>query len=604
MRYVQSTWLSRLTHPAVILVIVLLIAAYLRVSGHNWDQGHFLHPDERFIVDTAIQHLLLPPDTTLGDLMDPNRSPLNLRGGGQAYSYGTLPLYAVKLVSVALYLITGDSFFPGHFGVTQTGRLLTALFDALTVLPLFGIGVRLWSVRIGLFCAGLYALSVLPIQIAHIFSSEPLMTLFATCVLLCSILVAQTGKRRYAALAGLSVGLAMACKLSAAPLLVLPMLGIAIFWWSSRNEGEASLAPVRLRHIAALGLLPSLFALVGWFLADPYAVLDFNVYWQQVSFQLDIQRGLVDEVYTRKFVGTWPVLYPWLQLVLLGVNPLVGLVGTAGIGVVTWRVVWLRRWVEGLLLLGFVAYFLPIALSEARWVRYLLAAVPYLCLFAGALVVALLAAGSRRGWRLPAARAVGGILLASALLSAVAYTSIYRSEHVEVQASRWIYDNVPAGSKVGAIGDGPLPLRIANHPLPGDAYDLSYFPLLDDKPSAEMADNLRKYLRSVDYLTVRGADVRSTVDPLPWRYPVQIRYFELLFSGKLGFKPVYSVTSYPRLLGLQIVDSMPPVDPNFIEYDHHPVWVLHKERQISRQEWQALFADAVKTPSVATRHAP
>ncbi|HET6312274.1 MAG TPA: glycosyltransferase family 39 protein [Chloroflexia bacterium] len=591
--------------PPLVLGLLLLAAFYLRASGHNWDQGHNLHPDEPFVVRTGMQHVNWPQDVTLSALLDPARSPINVRGNGLVYSYGTFPLYSLRLVTVVAHGLTGNDYFSEYFGVAQTGRVLTALFDALTVLAIFGVGARLWGRWIGLLCASLYAFAVLPIQIAHIFGNEPYMALFVTLSLFCSVLVAQTGKRRYALLGGVAAGLALACKLSALPMLMLPLAGALV--WCLKSGDRRGVRAVLQPRLFVMGALALAGAFLGLFLTDPYAVLDLPTYWSQVQFQADIQRGAIDMVYTRQFIGTWPVLYPWLQVMLVGVNPIVGVAGTLGLVALVWRVLRQRLLVEGLVLVGFVAYFAPVAISEARWMRYYVAAIPYLCLFAGAFVVWLWDLSSRRGPAFPAQRvlaATAGLLVVSAMLGAAAYTSIYRTEHTEVQASRWMYDHVPRGSRVGAMGDTVLPLPIDGKPPPDEAFSRTWYDLLGDKPSEIASREVRDFLRQLDYLTVPGIKVLSTVKPLPWRYPVQRRYHELLFSGQLGFEQIYKVTSYPRLFGLEVVDSQPPFEPNFVEYDHHPVWVFRKVRDLSDAEWDALFAEAVKQPSIATRQTP
>jgi hypothetical protein len=492
----------------------------------------------------------------------------------------------LKLVTVAAYHLTGSTYFSEYFGTAQTGRILTALVDALTVLVIYGIGARLWTRWLGLLCAALYAFAVLPIQTAHIFGSEPYMTLFATLALFCSVLVAQTGKRRYALLAGITTGLALACKLSALPLLALPLAGAVVWRMKTVDVDKMGLRTVWHPALLLSGVLAVVAAFISWFVADPYAVLDLQTYWLQVQFQVDIQRGALDFVYTRQFVGTWPVLYPWLQVVLVGVNPLVGLAGTLGLVVLVWRALRQRYLTEGLLLLGFVAY---------------------LCLFAGALMVWVTGLHARQGPASPRTWMPGvsaGLLIVSAIVGALAYTSIYRTEHTQVQASRWMYDNLPRGSRVGAAGDVALPLGLGDRSRPTQAFVLTGYDLLLDVPNDTLSRELRDYLRQVDYLTVRGIAAWSTVKPLPWRYPVQQRYYELLYGGQLGFEQVYKVTSYPRLFGLEVVDSQPPFDPNFVEYDHHPVWIFRKVRDLSDAEWATLFAEAVKKPAVVTRQAP
>src|SRR5207253_2221260 len=93
----------------------------------------------------------------------------------------------------------------------------------MTVLLVFAVGLRLWGAAASLFAAALYACAVLAIQLAHFYISESFMTTFMTATLLLAVLYAQTGRPAWLLLAGLAAGLAVACKLSAAPVLVLPL---------------------------------------------------------------------------------------------------------------------------------------------------------------------------------------------------------------------------------------------------------------------------------------------------------------------------------------------------------------------------------------------
>src|SRR5438093_11977181 len=56
------------------LVFILVVAAGLRFHGLNWDDGHHLHPDERFIAIVA-DKIRLP--ASIGAYFDTARSPLN-----------------------------------------------------------------------------------------------------------------------------------------------------------------------------------------------------------------------------------------------------------------------------------------------------------------------------------------------------------------------------------------------------------------------------------------------------------------------------------------------------------------------------------------------
>jgi hypothetical protein len=239
-------------------------------------------------------------------------------------------------------------------------------------------------------------------------------------------------------------------------------------------------------------------------------------------------------------------------------------------------------------------------------VRYVLPLVPYLCLFATALGFWILDFGF---WKRVNARwlryAPLALLLGSAGAGALAFSTVYAAENTRVQASRWIYAHVPPGSHiVRELNDTPLPLALPGAPAPDQAYTLSALRLLGDQSSAEVAAMLQSQLSAADFVIVGSGRSWRTVPRLPWRYPVQIRYYDLLFSGQLGFTPVYTASAYPTLGPFAVRDDHEPFDLSFTEYDHPAVRIFQKQRPLSPAEWTALFADAVRRPSLATRSAP
>ncbi len=583
----------------LLLGLLALAAAGLRVVAHDWDQGQHLHPDEVGVTQAALDRVQWSPGTPLPWLFDPAHSPLNPRAAGAAYPYGALPLYLAKIPAVALRALTGDGAFSSYDGVLQTGRVLAGLFDVLTLLLVFAVGARLWGPGAGLVAAALYAGAVLPIQIAHFYISEPFMTCFMTATLLGSVLFAQTGRARFLALAAICAGLAMACKISAVPVLALP-LAVGLLAGGSHRQ------PPGGRRWLVYPLLALLGAGAGLFLGDPYGVLDAPTYLAQIAQQAAIQSGTTDVWYTRRFVGTWPVVYPWGQLVLVGAGPLVGLAGTVGAGLVAARAARRRDGAAGLLVVGAGVYFLSIAFLDAKWVRYVLPLVPYLCLFATALGFWMLDFGFWRGVTARWLRSVPlAVLLLSAGAGALAFSTVYAAENTRVQASRWIYTHVPPGSHIAReLNDTPLPLALPGAPAPDQAYHLTALRLLGDQASADVLAMLQAQLSAADYIIVGSGRSWRTVPRLPWRYPVQIRYYDLLFSGQLGFTPVYTATAYPTLGPFVVPDDAEPFDLSFTEYDHPAVRIFQKQRALSPAEWATLFATAVRQPSVATRAAP
>ena len=80
------------------LVLVLLVAAWFRLSGADWDEGAHLHPDERYIASVSnVIDFPWSPVTYL-DVDESPLSPYNTPEG-RAFPYGTLPIFATKAVA-------------------------------------------------------------------------------------------------------------------------------------------------------------------------------------------------------------------------------------------------------------------------------------------------------------------------------------------------------------------------------------------------------------------------------------------------------------------------------------------------------------------------
>ena len=119
------------------LVAIVLVAALFRFQGLKWDEGRHLHPDERFL-STVTNDIKWP--TTWSNYFDPatsSLSPFALPNVG-LFVYGTLPVYIVKWVSIALDMNNYDE-------ITLVGRALSGVFDIATILMLFLIARRLYG---------------------------------------------------------------------------------------------------------------------------------------------------------------------------------------------------------------------------------------------------------------------------------------------------------------------------------------------------------------------------------------------------------------------------------------------------------------------------
>src|ERR1700694_3207190 len=212
--------------PRLISLAALALVVFglgIRLYDLNWDDNHHIHPDERWITMVAMD-TAMPSQWT--DALDPRRSALNPYWNlhDQAprdFAYGSFPLYLVRATA------TGVSAFAA---ATQTlpewlssndydhlnlvGRVLSAIFDSLTVGLVFLVGRRVFSPTVGLLAAAFSALCVQQIQLAHFYAFDAVTTTVIVAAVYIGVRVVQGGKLSDSLWLGALVALAVASQFS------------------------------------------------------------------------------------------------------------------------------------------------------------------------------------------------------------------------------------------------------------------------------------------------------------------------------------------------------------------------------------------------------
>jgi hypothetical protein len=368
-----------------ILLMILVVAAGLRLYGLDWDEGQHAHPDERWIAMVA-PTLRWPPKAR--DLLDPRRSTLNPlwvpdRGEVRNFAYGHLPLYLQSLgghtvaalgrrigaatdgagtgwqVASAQYARELESY--GQYAnVNLVGRLLSVLFDLGTLYLVYRMGKAIYGEAVGLLGAALMAAAVSHIQLAHFATFDVITTFFVTLSLygsVCVLKAAEEGRNIVwpTVWAGAAAGWAVASKFSAFPLLAV----LAITQVAAALRGKRATQPARAaepRGLYALGdlvwrtwpriAIGFLVALLAFFVTSPFAILDAGLYAKQIMEQSGMVRGIADWPFTRQYRNTTPFVYQIVQQVRWGLGWPLGIVAFAGFG---WTIVrqFRRRYVYG-----------------------------------------------------------------------------------------------------------------------------------------------------------------------------------------------------------------------------------------------------------------
>ncbi len=594
--------------PLVLLGITLL-GLLLRLYGLNWDQGNNFHPDERQILFHVVS---LSWPASLSQFLNPATSPLN----PHFFAYGSFPLYLLALLGkLVIHNLTQPDAF---VRLTLLGRALSAVFDSGTILLSGLLGLALtrnttpdrspdW--RVGLLAAGLVAFTPLQIQLAHFFAVDSVLLFFVMLTLLACVQVVESSHlTTWLIVAGAGYGLAMATKFSALPLVVPLLLALYLRWRAQKLDIWSAL--LSFYYTCTLAVLI-------FFIAQPYAVLDWQDYVSQIVQQDELARGSVIVPYTIQFAGTTPFVYEVYNMVLWGMGVTLGIASFAGLLWIVWRA--LRR--------DAAAWLVPLAWTlvyggitctfYVKYMRYMLPVYPVLTVMGAAALFAGVrwleqrySTSSLLTKRLaPALRpALVALVLVGTMFQGLALLNVYSEPNTRVQASVWMYQHLPPGSVLTyEQWDDALPVAVGDH-TPSEFVQATYIgsngqaqtglDLYGDDTVAK-ARQLATLLPKINAITMATDRLDKSIPRMPQRYPLTIHYYQLLFSGQLGFRLAAQFDNRPHLLGITLNDS--GADESYSVFDHPTVRIFVRETPYPytpNQLYQKLLA-GVRLPSTS-----
>ncbi len=572
-----------------LLVALLAVAAGLRLYGLAWDGGYLFHPDERFVLSVADQMrtALLSGERALPVALNPFWTP-----GADAlrlFPYGHITVYAAALAALpAAALVPWAGVDPLVLGA----RLLAALADTAAVGLTYALGRAVAGRRAGLLAAGLLAFTVLHVQYAHFYTADTLLAPAVLAALLAAVRLAQERRSPVGPkgpfVAGLLVGLAVGVKVSAG-LLLVPLVAAHVAagpewprtawrtWWRRPAWGWFWLSAL------AAGL--------AFAATNPYALLAWPHVLRSLAQEAGMVRGAWVTPFTLQYVGTRPYLYPFLQQARWFLGPLPALVAWGGVAVTLVRAVrGVATRAEIVVAAWAVPYVLLVGGLFAKFPRYWLAVVPAMYVLGSRALTERLSAS-------PRARAGACLALTNALLAALAFVNVYRQPHPWLQASAWLWENVPAGSVIAVERwDHPLPL-----PDRGDPAARFRQIVLDGYDTAQGADALRETLNQADYVVLASPRVWLPLVRHPEGREEVADVYRRLLSERSAFRVVRVWRVDPQIGPVAFRDdpfaraglptpaawyeaapgaltvSFGPADEGFDVYDHPVVVLLARE---------------------------
>ncbi len=507
----------------VCLILILVLAAGLRLAGIRFGFPLLLHPDE----PTAVKRALL----FFRDGLNPHW-----------FSMPSLYLYLLHFSYRLHYAISTlfespallPHLRPDRLPFYLIGRLWSTLAGTATVWVVYRAGKRLYSKRAGLGAA--FLLAVLPLHLLH--SHYATVDVPVTFLIVLSFLFSASilSRRRVAdyLAAGAAAGLAAATKYNG--FFVLFPLLVAHFL-RPRADGEN----FRRRWLDLFPLAGLAAAGIFFFLASPYALIETRQLWTDLRAQSNY---LVRTGHGPIFIATKPgALYNLFYVLYYAGGPVFWMLSVAGLlGALRQR-----RRADWLILSFVIPYFILISIPTVKFSRFFIPLLPFLALWAGRLL------DLRPPRRIPAVALKTAAILVVLWLGAqaLAFTGVLVQRDIRIEAKEWLEETLARPARIGLIKtetgliflDDP-PLDRADAALTVEQYP-RLFHALEGAP---------------DYLVTTDFDYRQILR-LKEKYDI-IRYDKWIefLAGERGYRELKIFERRPRLLGIDFEGSFPPHD--------------------------------------------
>ncbi|MBI5356001.1 glycosyltransferase family 39 protein [Candidatus Collierbacteria bacterium] len=548
--------ISKPVKAKLTLMLIIIFGSLLRFGNLNWDENQHLHPDERYIslVLTAVR---LPSSVQEYFSLESPLSPFNTQYS--SYIYGQLPLTAIKYLSVKLGF---DSYDKAYI----LGRTVSAVIDTASILLVFVLGRWLFGVRPGLFGALAYALTPLAIQNSHFMTMESWLTFSWLAVLLTTLIITEKQMLK-SAVVGVMLGASLAIKINA--IFLLPLIAIFILLNESKKSFSHYFLLITFYSLLSIFSFrlfqPTIFSSASW--------LDWGLrpeFRRAFEFQQQAINGTIMFPPQWQWMGTTPITFLVKNLGLWGLGPAISVLLVIGMAASVYAIIKNRDIRLAFLLLFVMAV---IGYNGIKFVKTMRYAVPLLGILA-------VFSGVGADWLTNKFKIAGRTLTIGlfivAMFWAIMFTNIYRVPTTRIAASEWIYQNIPAGSRIMLEEwDDPLPLLLPDYVVNQYKTEMVGVYASDDEFKKKQ---INRWLNEFDWIVLSSPRAKGSIGRLPENFPLMANFYQGLENGTLGFVKVKEFTSYPMLsiydLRFTIYDSS--AEESFWVYDHPKVEIYSK----------------------------
>ncbi len=549
-----------------ITLAIILLAFFFRFNNLNWDENFHLHPDERFLTMVGMA-MKLP--LSINQYFDQKTSLMNPTNIGYPFFvYGRFPLILTKYLASVYKMDNYNDF-------TILGRQLSAFFDILIIFFIIKTvellekkhklspSTKYWS---GFF----YAIAVLPIQLSHFFAVDTFLNFFMFGSFYFSLRVGHDRPPRNIIMSAIFFGLAFSCKVTA--LFILPLnLFFLIKTVFVRRQSLTKTAVIFFLYFISVYLTLRF--------ADPYLFQNSNLFDPTIS-KIFVENIKSLQNMTVKNMDNWfPPMVQWLNKntiqhslvnnIVFGLGIPYAILILIGIIKIVLSFPRRRESISIFIILTWVmAFFIYQSIQVTPTLRYFIIIYPFLAIFTGIGIDFVLNKFHKNRFIL---NTLYFILCIFLLIWPLMFSSIYFSKNSRVEASEWIYKNLPSDSYIlSESWDDGLPLPIINNF--GKQFRGEQLPVFDPD-TQEKWQKINKSLEKADYYILSSNRGWGSIPTVPVKYPLMSKFYDdLLVNNDPNYKKIKEFKPYYYGF-FELPNNL--VDESFTVYDH-PTVLIYK----------------------------
>lgn len=510
----------------ILIPFFLIFLTFLtRFYSLDWGNGYFFNPDENNMA-IAVSKM------TLSDL------------NPHFFAYGQFPLFLT-------FFTTPHHNFPI---IILTLRFWSAVFSSLSILFFYLVAKNIFkSQKISYIFTLLLIFTPGLIQSAHFGTTESLLVFVFSVNIFLSLKYYQTEKKLFLLFSILVSAIGLASKITAV-FFILPFYLCLLFIFFKNKK------------ISDFIFFTFIFTISILFLSlifSPFNIIKFSDFKSTMNYETSVAIGTNKVFYTRQFENSLPYffqfqkIFPYTNGIFIFVFSFIGFLFS------------LKNKIKKeflLILIPSIIYFIYAGQLFVKWSRFMspiFFLAPFFCLFI---------------FKKFTNKFVTLFLLILMISPGVYFFSKYFLKDIRVTATNWINSNISSNYFILSEGGNVVDLPLFSNGLKVENFD---FYQLDGNNN--FSSKLINDLIISDYIFVPSRRVFKNQNNKS--YPLSQKYYQNLFSGKLGFVEVKKISNQKDL----ILNSE-NAEETWSVFDSPTIRIYKKVINLNLDDYQKIFA--------------